>query len=179
MATFNDVKDNEVVNPIYLVRILDIPPLNPQTHNVENLYLTNYADNVQWVDESGSNTTTYYAIGMEIAAAEKSKEETTDQCQISIDNVPEEFTSLAQYYKLNGVYCEVWKGFIDTIATGADGAFLCYAGKIRAATISQTAAEFCVSNGYDTMDKVPRRMCWKNLFPYIPSAKDPRQLVIK
>lgn len=176
--TFSQVKDNAVVNPVYMVRILDIPPVD-NSHQVDSLYFTNYSENLTWVDESGSNTTTYYSIGMEIQAAEKSKEQESDQCQISIDNVPQSFTALAQYYKLNGVKVQVYKAFVDTLASGESGAILIFEGHIKGATISQYAAEMIVSNGYDGMNKVPRRMCWKSLFPYIPSAKDPRELVIK
>ena len=179
MPTFDDKKGDTIVQPIHLVRFLDIPPViaGDTDHPQESLYLTDCDENLAWVDEN-ENSVTYYAIGMEIQAAEKSKEEETNQCQISLDNVSQDFTSLAQYYKLNGVKVQIFKGFRDTIGVGEDGAMSLFEGKIRNITVSQTAVIMNISNGYDAMDKVPRRMFCKSDFPYIPSSKDPRQLVI-
>ncbi|ANZ45449.1 hypothetical protein BED41_10450 [Cloacibacillus porcorum] len=167
----------EVVRPLYLLRILNIPPLNQGPHKMDDLYLTDAAENVMWFDKN-RQPQSYTACAMRIEEAERSKEQTTDQCHISIDNVTNEFTSLAQYYKLNGVRCEVYRGFKEAL-NSETGAALVFSGKIRSITIGQTQVDAVVSQGFDGMDYVPRRICWTSMFPYIPSAKDPRELTIR
>lgn len=174
MSDYKNAAQSETVEPIYLVRILDIPPLNPATHSTDFLYLTDAPENVTWFDENGQ-AQTYYACGMEIEEVERSKDQTTDQCHISLDNVNNEFTSLAQYYKLNGVTCEIFTGLKNTL-NSETGAILKFSGKIRSITIGQTQVDAIISQGFDGMDKVPKRICWTSMFPYIPSAKNPREL---
>lgn len=174
MSDYKTAAQAETVEPIYLVRVLDIPPLNPATHSTDYLYLTDASENVMWYDENGQPQT-YYACGMEIEEVERSKDQTTDQCHIALDNVSNEFTSLAQHYKLNGVRCEVYSALKNTLSSES-GAMLKFSGKIRSITIGQTQVDAVISQGFDGMDKVPRRICWTSMFPYIPSAKNPREL---
>ncbi|WP_034443502.1 DUF1833 family protein [Cloacibacillus evryensis] len=174
MSDYKTAAQAETLEPIYLVRVLDIPPLNPATHNTEYLYLTDAPENVTWFDENGQPQT-YFACGMEIEEVERSKDQTTDQCHLSLDNVSNDITGLAQYYKLNGVRCEVYSALKNTLASES-GATLKFSGKIRSITIGQTQVDAIISQGFDGMDKVPRRICWTSMFPYIPSAKNPREL---
>lgn len=174
---FKQAAEQDVVRPVHLVRVLEIPPVNPATHETDYLYLTDADTNVTWFDEFG-NSQTYYSCGMTVEEAERSKDQTTDQCHISLDNVDNRFTALAQYYKLNGVYVEVYLGFQDTLDSDT-GATLKFCGRIRSITIGQTQIDAVVSQGFDSMNKVPRRICWTSLFPYIPSAKDPRELNLR
>ena len=174
MSDYKTAAQAETVEPIYLVRVLDIPPLNPATHSTDYLYLTDAGENVMWFDENGQPQT-YYACGMEIEGVERSKDQTTDQCHISLDNVSNDFTALAQHYKLNGVRCEVYSALKNTL-NSESGATLKFSGKIRSITVGQTQVDAIISQGFDGMDKVPRRICWTSMFPYIPSAKNPREL---
>lgn len=174
MSDYKTAAQAETVEPIYLVRVLDIPPLNPATHSTDYLYLTDAGENVMWFDENGQPQT-YFACGMEIEEFERSKDQTTDQCHISLDNVSNDFTALAQHYKLNGVRCEVYSALKNTL-NSESGATLKFSGKIRSITIGQTQVDAIISQGFDGMDKVPRRICWTSMFPYIPSAKNPREL---
>lgn len=173
-SDYKTAAQSETVSPIYLLRVLDIPPLDPDTHDVDCLYLTDAGENVMWFDENGQPQT-YYACGMSVDEVERSKEQTTDQCHISIDNVSNELTALAQHYKLNGVRCELYNAFKDTLDSES-GATLKFSGKIRNITVGQTQVDAVISQGFDGMDKVPRRICWTSMFPYIPSAKNPREL---
>lgn len=174
MSDYKNAAQSETVEPIYLVRILDIPPLNPAMHSSDFLYLTDAPENVTWFDENGQ-TQVYYSCGLNIEEAERSKDQNSDQCHISLDNVNNEFTSLAQYYKLNGVTCEIFTGLKNTL-NSETGAILKFSGKIRSITIGQTQVDAIISQGFDGMDKVPKRICWTSMFPYIPSAKNPREL---
>ena len=174
MSDYKNAAQAETVEPIYLVRILNIPPLNPATHSADFLYLTDAPENVTWFDENGQ-TQVYYSCGLNIEEAERSKDQSSDQCHISLDNVSNDFTALAQHYKLNGVRCEVYSALKNTL-NSESGATLKFSGKIRSITVGQTQVDAIISQGFDGMDKVPRRICWTSMFPYIPSAKNPREL---
>lgn len=174
MSDYKTAAQADTVEPIYLVRVLDIPPLNAATHSTDYLYLTDAGENVMWYDENGQPQT-YYSCGMSIEEVERSKDQTTDQCHISLDNVSNDFTALAQHYKLNGVCCEVYSALKNTL-NSESGATLKFSGKIRSITIGQAQIDAVISQGFDGMDKVPRRICWTSMFPYIPSAKNPREL---
>ena len=49
-AEFKEAAQQEVVRPVYLVRVLEIPPVNPATHETDYLYLTDAETNVTWFD---------------------------------------------------------------------------------------------------------------------------------
>lgn len=175
-ADFFAAVQSDVVYPVKLVRMFNIPP-KVSGAAVTSLYLCDMKYNVTWFDENGQSCN-YIGIGMKVGEVERTKEQEAGQCHIQIDNVPGDFTSLASAYKLNGVRMEVYNGDARTLDS-TSGATLEFSGRIRQCTLSATQIDVLVSNGWDDMDNVPRRLCWATLFPYIPSMRDPRELVTK
>lgn len=174
----------EVVAPIILLRILNIPHLTDGTK--ESLYLTDYIErtedgeihkSVEFFDEDWYPQT-YYAANISYTPVEVSTDNTVSSVTITLDNVPRDFSALAQYYELNGVMVHLLSATRDTLST-PEGAVMKFAGKIREIKISEYAISFEIRIGYTLADLAPKKMYHVSDFPYIPSAKDPRSIFRK
>jgi len=178
---FNTEAGKDLVHPVLLVRLLDIPEVvNPEVKH--SLYLTDCdfdpvtgsRTDVGWFDEEGFPQI-YTSCGIRFEQCEVDKESTIDTVNVVIDNVSREFSALAQTVRLNGVTVHVWRGFKDLLAY-PDGAQLLFIGRIKQALINEYALSLSVWADFSLKKKAPRRMYWVNLFPYLPASKDVRTL---
>jgi hypothetical protein len=102
-----------------------------------------------------------------------SSDNTVATTTVTVDNVRREFSALAQYYILNGCMVHLLSCTRETL-TSPEGAVMKFAGRIRAARISEYRADFEVRIGYTLGDLAPKKMYHVTDFPFLPSAKDPR-----
>lgn len=174
-GAFNDAVSGEMVAPVLLVRILDIPHLTDGTK--ESLYLTDYQEMEEHVlpffDENG-NAKDYVCCNVKYDHIEVGTDSTINEVEVTIDNVDRTFSALAQYYKLHGVQVHVLTAE-RSVLDSPEGAVMRFAGPIKEARISEHFIKLKVRSGYTLSSLIPKRMYDSKRYPYIPSAKDPRQ----
>jgi len=175
-VTFNAAVSGEMVAPVLLVRILDIPHLTDGTK--QSLYLTDYQEQgvvvLPFFDENGY-AKDYVCCNVKYDHVEVSADSTISEVEVTLDNVDRTFSALAQYYRLHGVQVHVLTAE-RSVLDSPEGAVMRFAGPIREARISEYYIKLKVRSGYTLSSLIPKRMYDSKRYPYIPSAKDPRQL---
>ena len=173
---FNNAVSADEVAPVLLVRILNLPHKTDGTF--ESLYLTDYQEKgvatIDFFDENW-NPCQYVCCNVKYDSIEVSADNTVNEVNITIDNVDRTFSALAQYYRLQGVEVHVLVAERSVLDT-PEGAVMKFAGKLKEARINEHAIILCVTSGYTLSCLIPKLMYDSKHFPYIPSAKDPRQV---
>lgn len=180
---FNAQMVSAEVSPVLLVRLLDIPEIaDPST--THSLYLTDCEEDpvtgstteVDYFDEDG-DAQVYTPCGLAFESVSMSKETEVPTARITMDNVPRAFSALAQYAKLNGVRVHVLRAFRETLKH-TDGAQTLFIGHLKKVTIGEYSISADVWADFSLKRRCPRRLYWSNLFPYLPSTKDPRNVEV-
>lgn len=175
-STFHVAASKDEVAPVLLVRIINLKHLTDGT--TQSIYLTDYQEpnvlTIGFFDERG-NPKDYVCCNIRYDHVEVSTDNTLSEVEISIDNVDRAFSAAAQYYKLNGTQVHVLTAERSVLHT-PDGAIMRFAGPIREARISEYLIRLRVTSGYSLYSLIPKLFYDSKRFPYIPSAKDPREV---
>jgi len=167
------------VSPVLLVRVLNIPKVE-DPEDTASLYLTDcdydaatgsHTD-IWWFDEN-DNPVQYRSCGLTFDSVKLDMTNEIPSTKLSIDNVDRQFSALAQYYKLNGVEVQVWRGFRNLL-NYPDGAQLIFRGHLQKVLINEYSIQADVWADFSLKQLVPKRLYWTNLFPYLPASRDPR-----
>lgn len=145
---------------------------------MESLYLTDYQEKgvatIDFFDENW-NPCQYVCCNVKYDSIEVGADNTVNEVNITIDNVDRTFSALAQYYRLQGVEVHVLVAERSVLDT-PEGAVMKFAGKLKEARINEHSIIIRVTSGYTLSCLIPKLMYDSKHFPYIPSAKDPRQV---
>lgn len=175
-STFNVAVSQDEVAPILLVRILNLRHLIDGT--TQSLYLTDYQEpnvlTIGFFDENG-DPRDYVCCNVKYDHAEVTTDNTLSEVEITIDNVDRTFSAAAQYYKLHGTQVHVLTAERSVLYT-PDGAIMRFAGPIREARINEYMIKLRITSGYSLYSLMPKHFYDSRHFPYIPSAKDPREV---
>jgi hypothetical protein len=171
-SSFNSEASKLEVSPVLLVKVIGIPMWNdPST--TESLYLTD----AQTAQTFQGQAYTPCALTYDEVTVSTSNE--IDQCKLRIDNVSNDFTSLAKDYDINSTQrVVVLRGFLETLSS-SDGAQTLFEGHIESCVIGEYHFEALVQADFSLRVRVPRRLYWPAEFPHLPSSKDPRYLSLK
>lgn len=167
---------NAEIEPILLVRVLDIPQLADASTTV-SLYLTNSQDDVDFFDEN-DDTKTFVGCALTYDKVKTGTDNEISAVTLRLDNISGAFTSLAKDYVLKGARIQLLETFADTLDSPA-GARTLFEGHIEKASINISAIEIQVTADFSLAVKVPRRLYWVRDFPHLPSAKDPRTVSLR
>lgn len=169
------------VSPILLVRLLNIPSVaEPTTY--ESLYLTDCDYDVtnesnvtvRWFNEN-DQPQDYTICGVKFEQVSVSTDNQIETSNLSIDNVNRAFSAVAQFYQLNGVEVQVYRGFRNLLQY-PDGAQMLFVGTLKKVVISETEIHAEVWADFSLKRRCPRRLYSLTDFPYIPTIKDIRQV---
>ena len=144
----------------------------------ESLYLTDYQEkDVKTIDffDENWNPCQYVCCNVKYDSIEVGADNTVNEVNITIDNVDRTFSALAQYYRLYGVEVHALTAE-RSVLNIPEGAVMRFAGKLKEARINEHAIILRVTSGYTLSCLIPKLMYDSKHFPYIPSAKDPRQV---
>jgi len=176
-AIYNEAVDKDELAPILLVRFLDMP--NIETGELDSLYVTDYMETgvqtINFFDEDG-NACEYVCLNVSYDQIEMSGDSSIPEVEITIDNVTREFSSLAQYYELNGVEVHLLSATRETL-TDPLGAVMKFAGFINEARISEYSIKVRVKPGYSLFSLAPKWLYHPRYFPYLPASKDVRRVL--
>lgn len=175
-TTFNTEANRPYTSPLYLVRLINIEPVDP-LGQTQSLYLNStHNKTIHWVDETGT-VVPYLAAGLRVTQIAIDSKNPISTAKLSMCNVRKNFSAVAQYYHLNGTEVHLYRAFHNTInETDEDGAQLLMIGHLKKAVISNTAIAAEVWCDFSLKKKIPRVLYSVNLFPYLPASKDVRQV---
>lgn len=178
-SIYNTSVSNVEVSPILLVRFIDMQHKTDGTY--ESLYITDYVDKnintLRFYDENGE-ACDYICMNVTYDQIEVSSDSMLSEANITIDNVTREFSSLAQYYNLQGTMVHVLSATRETLSS-PDGAVMKFAGRIHDIHISEYNIQLSIRPGYSLYDLAPKLMYDSIRFPYIPASKDIREVIRK
>ncbi len=175
-STFHVAASKDEVAPVLLVRILNLKHIIDGS--TQSLYLTDYQEpdvlTIGFFDENG-NPQDYVCCNVRYDHVEVSTDNTLSEVEVTIDNVDRTFSAAAQYYKLNGTQVHVLTAE-RSVLHSPEGAIMRFAGPIKEARISEYLIRLRVTSGYSLYSLIPKLFYDSKRFPYIPSAKDPREV---
>lgn len=171
-ARFITEAQKNAIEPLYLVQLLHIKSAIGAPDDA--LYLTDSQEPVVWFDED-SLPAEYLPCGLQFSQNEVRNDNTITTARLSLNNVSRQFSALAQHYKLNGTMVNVYRGFRNLLAY-PDGAQLLMSGRLKKVIINEKAIEAEIWTDFSLSIRVPRRVYSTNDFPYIPVAKDVRDI---
>lgn len=159
MSRTNENYQGEVekreVSPLILVRITGI---EDEEGVLNNVYLTDWPQDGQFVDENG-DTQTYLSCGLSFQPISVSNDTEIDGGSLKIDNTTREMGKLVLTHSLKKAKVQIIRALFDHLDNDLYSLTI-FRGFLRQYRVSESDLELTLVSMFNLMQKGPKRLHW-------------------